>query len=88
MNIPKERKKERKKEMPSVLEKERQIEKTYIQKGKKKEDKETKRKMKMKKSVGYLCFHINLYMLFNAKSIFIQINNSFSNYSVWHRYTV
>ena len=36
----------------------------------------------------FVLWHINLCRLFNAKSIFIKINSSISNYSVEHKYTV
>ena len=39
-------------------------------------------------TVGWVLWHINLYWLFNAKSIFIQIISSISNNSVYHEYTV
>ena len=38
--------------------------------------------------VFWVCWHINLCKLFNAKCIFIQINSSISNNSVYHKYTV
>ena len=38
--------------------------------------------------VGWVLWHINPCRLFNAKSIFIQINSSISNKSIQHKYTV
>ena len=38
--------------------------------------------------VVWVLWHINLCRLFNAKSIFIQINSSISNISVKYKYTV
>ena len=37
---------------------------------------------------GLVLWHINHCRLFNAKFIFIQINSSISNNSVWHKCTV
>ena len=36
----------------------------------------------------WVLWHINICRLFNAKSIFIQVNCSISNNSVFHKYTV
>ena len=38
--------------------------------------------------LAWVLWHINLFRLFNVKSIFIQIINSISNNSVYHEYTV
>ena len=37
---------------------------------------------------GLVLWHINHCRLFNAKSIFIRINSSISNISVWYQYSL
>ena len=46
------------------------------------------KKKKNCRLVGWFLWHIDLCWLFNAKSIFIQMNSSISNISVQHGYTV
>ncbi len=62
--------------------------KKNLERKRKKEDiklKESKIKTKYFCLFVWVLWHINLCRLFNAKSIFIQINSSISNNSVWQK---
>ena len=58
-------------------------------KGREKQEKES-RKKEIEGLVWFVwvLWHISLYWLFNAKSIFILINCSIWNNTVYHKYTV